>query len=143
MREEVAIDPRDQVLGHVHEGHVVARRANTGDGSPAQQNPVADERGDERDHFRPCAVVPEIEETHHEIADGNALQHAVEAHVRQFEEREAVDHDAKQNQNHRPLQSMPGKVRTRCAARQARIEGEDDRHANDEYERRKDEVGRR
>ena len=88
MREETAIDPGDEVLGHVHEGNVAAGHADAGDGNPAEEDPVADEASGESDPLGGGAVVPEIEEADDEVADADSLEHAVEAHVRQVEERE-------------------------------------------------------
>ena len=47
MREETAIDPGDEVLGHVHEGNVAAGHTDAGNGNPAEEDPVTDETSGE------------------------------------------------------------------------------------------------
>ena len=141
MGEEVAVDPRDQVLIHVHEGHVPARHAHARDRHPAHQHPVAHQRNAQRQPLGGRALVIEIKQAHDEIAHRQPLQHPVEAHVREMEEREAVDDDAEDDEDDGPLRGMFRQHALWRSARQPRAESKHDRHPDDEGERGKDEVG--
>ena len=111
IREEMTVDPGDEVLCHVHEGNVAARHADARNGNPPEEDPIADERHSERYSFGGGALIPEIEQANDEITDGDALQHAVEAHVTEREEREVVDYDTENDQDCGALQSMLRELR--------------------------------
>src|SRR4029079_8877660 len=76
-----------------------------------------------------------------EVADGDALQDAVETHVVELEERKAVDHDAEQAQDDCPLGGVPYDLPARRAARQPGLDGKHRRDTHQEHESRKHEVG--
>src|SRR5881275_3012026 len=121
--KETAVDPGDEILGHVHEGDVAAWHADPGDRNPAEEDPVANEAAGEGDPFGGGALVPEIEETDDEVADADPLQHAVEAHVNEMEVGEAVDDDAEEDEDDGADDGVPGELSARCALGEARVEG--------------------
>jgi hypothetical protein len=67
----------------IHERNIPSRHSGAGHGNPAKQNPVANQRRHQRRDFGADALVPKIEETDEQIAEGDALQDAVDAQVRQ------------------------------------------------------------
>src|SRR5581483_5976675 len=93
-REDMAVEPGHHVGVFVEQRDVAAGNAITGDGNVTHDDPVADESADEDHDFAGGAAIPQIKEAGDEIADGDALQHAVDAQVSPGEGGKAVDEEA-------------------------------------------------
>jgi hypothetical protein len=118
----------------------VAGHAHSGNGNPTDENPITDETTEEGDPFARDALIPQVKEPDGKIADGDPLQHAVEAHMRKVKVGEAVDDDTEQNQDNRADDRVLRKLRARCTPGEACVGREDDGDTNDEDERGKDQV---
>ena len=95
-RHQLPVNPGHDVLVFVEEGNVAAGQARSRHRNPLHQNPVAHQNANERGDLGPHALVPEIKQAHDQIADGDPLQHAVDAQMFQVEEGCAVDDDSQE-----------------------------------------------
>src|ERR1039458_7034972 len=143
MGHEKPVEPGRQVQILIHEGNIAPRHAGSRHRNPAQQNPVAHQRRRQRRHLGPHPLVPQIKQTHRQVADRNPLQDPINPQVVELEERKPVHHNPQQKQDSRPPRRVPGQLRPRRPASQPRLKRKHDRRPRHKHKRGKHHVGRR
>jgi len=86
----------------------VGGRAESGDGHPAHDDPIADEGADEDDCFALPAAIPQVEEAGDQVADGDALKDAIDAQGSERKVGKAVDDQAEAEEDCRAFYGLPG-----------------------------------
>ena len=93
MGEHVLVNPVDDVDVGIEKGDIAPWQPGARHRNPAHQNPIAHQQGYECGNLGPHTAVPKIKQGDHQVADGETLQDAVDAHVFKTEERKAVAHE--------------------------------------------------
>src|SRR5581483_2113384 len=101
------------------------------------------QREDQQSNLGRNTTAPEIKQFHDEVADGDALQDAVEPHVSEMKVRKAVDHNPEDHENRGAPHRMQGKLLARFAASQPRLRRKYDRDSDDKKKGGKYEIGGR
>ena len=106
------------------------------------QQPVNNQQSDRDDDLRPDFRVQKNDRSK-EITDGDALQHAGNANSRELKIRKACEKNSQRENDQRAPDDLQVKIALAAAAFNATAKREWNRHANDEQEKRKDEIGGR
>src|SRR5208337_2287929 len=137
---DLAIEPRHNVLVLVEKSDVAAGHARSRHGNPPHKHPVANEKTCEERYLCPHATVPQIKEGYDQIADGDALQDAIDTPVLEVEVGEAIDEYSQEKYDGRAAQRMTCKFGARVATPQPCLSGKNHRDAYNKEKRGKDEI---
>src|SRR5512133_1135799 len=112
--KERAVEPGHKIAFRIHEWNVASRNAETGHREEAQNRPVAQEAGSQRNNL-PACIRPEHENSGNKIADRNPLQYAFHAPGMKIEtvDWHCVNKNTQRDQNQGSFERVPQDVASR------------------------------